>query len=80
MTIPLARLGAVALVAFTLSGCIIIPSGHRHYRPYAVGVQPVYVPPPPVRVIQRYERLDKYHDRYQDNYDPDPAGPRRGWR
>ena len=69
----------LAIAASSLTGCIVIPSGHRHYGPprVAVEVQGRYSAPPPVYYERRGRRDDRRDRRYEDRYDPDPAGPRR---
>lgn len=65
---------ALATAAVSLTGCIVIPSGHRHFGPPRVAVE----------VHGRYEAPPhRYYDRRYDNrrserrYEDDSAGPRR---
>jgi hypothetical protein len=70
----------VAVAASSLTGCIVIPSGHRyHAQPrVAVEVHGRYQVPPP-RYEPRYEDLRSGVRRYEHRryHDDDQAGPRR---
>lgn len=59
---PLRALAAV-LLASTLTGCIVLPIGHRHHRHGYQASEPVVVVPAP-----------RYREPHDDRYYP----PRRG--
>lgn len=62
----------VSLASF-LTGCIVIPAGHRHHRH---GYASVVVP---VKLDRRDDRRDGYYGRghRDERYDRDDSGPRR---